>query len=156
MVGGTPVTECGQTYNIRIYKLGCNGLLMPVASAYYEGGTVRTLKWCCNQERPCSPLWYLAVGGDPIKEGPHAGKNIKIYYYQPSRGILKPFAGTSQPDKVFGIDWLQGCNCQDLVAGSGCLARRMCTKYFCLQFGTTTMTVTMILMLLLKNILMTI
>ena len=28
VVGGTPVTECGQTYNMRIYKLDCNGLLI--------------------------------------------------------------------------------------------------------------------------------
>ena len=94
--------------------------LSPVASAYYEGGTVRTLKWCC-QDDPCAKVWYLAVGGDPIYEGPNAGKNIMLYYYLPSRGILKPFVGASQPDKVFTLDWLGGCACKDFVAGSGCL-----------------------------------
>ena len=94
VVGGTPFYECGQLYNIRIYKMDCNGLLMPITSAYYEGGTVRTLKWCCNQNSSCSKLWYLAVGGDPIKEGPNAGKNIQLYYYVPGRDIFKTFCSS--------------------------------------------------------------
>lgn len=117
-VGGKPVVDCKGTSNIRIYKVGCEGILIPVASAYYEGGTVRTLKWCCQADRINPKLWYLVVGGDPDS----TGSTIQIYYYMPSREILRPFAHQAQPDKVFGVDWLQGCKCSYLVAGSGCLA----------------------------------
>ena len=60
VVGGTPFYDCGQVYNIRIYKIDCNGLLIPTMSAYYEGGTVRSLKWCCQADTPNSKIWYLA------------------------------------------------------------------------------------------------
>ena len=43
---------------------------------------------------------------------------------------LKPFAAALQPDKVFGLDWLQGCNCNDLIAGSGCLTGQCIPNIF--------------------------
>ncbi len=121
VAGGTIASECNYPVNLYIYAVTCDGIMTLVQSGYYEGATIRSTKWCCLQDAACKNLMYLVVAGDPITAGPYTGKNLLVYYYSPTANLLKPFASHTQQEKVFGVDWLQGCQCKDFVAGSGCL-----------------------------------
>ena len=121
VAGGTTASDCKGKANIKIYAVSCNGDMVEGSRAYFEGNTVRSVKWCCDSDKICPQLMSLAVGGDPIIGGSHDGSNIVLYAYHPRTRNLKPFAWHDQPAKVFAVDWLPGCACTELAVGSGCL-----------------------------------
>lgn len=118
VAGGKTAYDCLTPVNIRIYAISCDGIMTMQTDDYFEGGTVRAAQWCCQSDKICPNYMYLAVGGDPE---PEYGTNIKIYYYHPISGTFQPFAWQSQPEKVFTVNWLTGCQCKHLAAGSGCV-----------------------------------
>lgn len=121
IAGGKTAYDCQNPVNLRLYMITCDGIATLITSDYFEGGTVRSLQWCCQADKICPDFMYLAVGGDPITFGPKAGVDIQIYFYHPTSQTFKPFAWESQPEKVFTVNWLPSCQCTHLAAGSGCL-----------------------------------
>lgn len=117
-VGGKPAYGCAGVSNIGFYTVDCEGTLIQIGSAYFKGGTVRSIAWCCPDTSTCNRTAYLAVGGD-AEQG--TGTDVQLFAYNLRTGAIKSFAEFAQQDKVFAIDWLQGCDCSYLAVGSGCI-----------------------------------
>ena len=114
--GGKTVLDDCEKINLRVFAVDCFGAMNLLnRGAYFPGGTVRALAWCCSGF-PCPPLAYaLAVGGNP--DCPHPCEpvcdkehiNIQIYAIRISDCSLIPINGLShqQPGRVFARDWIQ-------------------------------------------------
>lgn len=132
LVGGkTAINDCGQKYNLIIYSSNCTGGLNAAGTYYYEGGTVRSAKWCCDIDKHCTQTPVFAVAGRNIEHPTPCNcsiSNIQLFVYNPLSNKIKPIASLHQPGKVFVFDWIPGCHCTHFTVGSGCLHERMCEQ----------------------------
>ena len=131
LVGGKTAVSDSQKYNIRVYCGNCTGALNLAGSFYYQGKTVRSAKWCCDADKKCSQLPVFAVGGNYIEHtarGKSQCENIQLFVYSPLCNQIRSLAYQHLPEKVFALDWIPGCHCTRLTAGSGCLDDCMCQQ----------------------------
>ena len=122
-LGGTTEYECKDKVNIRLYKFDCSQKLVPVCNEYYEGETVRSLKWCCESDPFGSSCLYLAVGGDPIintKDPSKIGANIEVYVFNIRSCRLSLLAYQKHQEKIFSVGWVPRCNCSRVSSAGGC------------------------------------
>lgn len=111
--GGKAAPVCGVTSSLKLYLVSCNGDII-LLDALPSQSTIRTVKWCCSTG--CTtPI--LVAGGDKDS----TDNNIKLYAYNARTHKLVPCAHQLQPEKVFALEWLEGCDCTNFVAGSGCM-----------------------------------
>lgn len=118
VIGGKKVHNCIEKTNFRIYKVSCEGNMILARRGYFEGGTVRTVSWCCSDDKFCPEYDYLLVGGDR-KEG-HCGSNIRLYCYDCIHDEVVLLADAHQKGKIFTAKWVPDCKCRHIIAGSGC------------------------------------
>ena len=122
LAAGGRIAESHQhKHNIMVYAVSCAGGITPIEHSYYEGKTVRVLRWCCHCKIPFGGCPWLAVGGDPIMSECKHCTTIELFVFDPYKHCLKEFAHQEQPGKVFSLEWLPSCECSRLVVGSGCL-----------------------------------
>lgn len=117
-VGGATSCEGGKCVNVRIYSVSEQGQLVQEGTGFLKGGTVRALKWRCQNDKICAYPMCLAIGGDQVKNKMFPISNIFVCQYNPRFGLLKFVGDYIHPQKVSSLEWLP-CGEGDCVLAVG-------------------------------------
>lgn len=123
-------TEQKHNTNLRIFSFDCNNWLIPMCGYYYEGETIRSLQWCCENDNCRSACAYLLVGGDPIKNeyDPYKlGVNEELLVLNPRTELLCLLGYQRHQEKIFSVGWIPGCSCTQMSAAGGCAISQICS-----------------------------
>lgn len=129
LTGGKTATENCKKFNFRIYSVSCGGSMNLFTSGLFVGGTIRTVKWHCSDDKTCSTLPYFAIGGDTEQCGcEHLEDmaNIQLYILNPLTHQVRSIAYARQQERVFSLDWNPHCKSSLVTAGSGCKSECPC------------------------------